>query len=176
MMKITELRVLVLLLLSCTCIMVSSFLSVYRYSTKCDHCKVTRVGFEGEGIFSKCGCKWDTKMNRKVLSSVTAVSSITSLWAVGFDDAEDSPDENLLLSLSVKSVEIFESAAGTIKGKRAMVNCDHYKHAISYLVRSLITQCSILYRSNGKSDCQILSRSLLKLIRWKSYKRFTWHI
>ena len=155
MMKITEPRVLVLLLLSCTCILVSSFLSVCRYSTKCDHCRVIRVGFDGEGIFHKRGCKWDSKMNRKVFSSVATVSSITSLWAVSPDDEEDSPDEILLLSLSVKSVEIFESAAGTIKGKRAMVNCDLYKHTVSYLVRSLVTQCSYLYRSNGKSGCQV---------------------
>ncbi len=134
MMMMKEPRV--LLLLSCTCLLVSSFLSVCRYSTRRDQCRtmpLTRIGLQGTGgsIFSTDSCRGkkyiDTRTEGKIVRNVVSVSSssTTSLWAsssAGNVDDNSNDDEDLVLSLSVKSVEIFESAAGTIKGKKTMVS------------------------------------------------------
>ena len=105
-----------LFLLCCTCLLVSGFWSTFQQHIAVSYLhRHKRAEFKEVDIFVSNENKYGMRRAREV-------ESCTSLFAAGSGGIEDSAVEELLLSLSVKSVEIFESAAGTIKGKRTMVS------------------------------------------------------
>ena len=122
-----------LFFLSCSCLLVSSFWSVCRYGAGNSHCKTTRGGLGNVDIFAVHSNKYYTNVRREIAGNVVDIPSTTSLWAASLGDMRDEADQDVLLSLSVKSVEIFESAAGTVKGKRTMVSRTHSLLVLCFL-------------------------------------------